>query len=489
MEFKRVSPSFIKTNNAVDGDFLVFNAANNSVEFTPGSNAWANANDYSTYTTLSGEFAANDYNTYTAIQSEFAANDYATYLAAQINDYATYTTLSGEFAANDYNSYTTLVGFINTVQDNVSAGGGGDASNAWVNANDYNTYTTLSGLIDTVQDNVSTVSSNTQVYVGDILLSNTTLRLTAGEGITISGNSASGEATFTVSMSNVTSQTIALDGSANSFSIVKAVSNTNMVFVIYNGLVQDPSRYSIDNTTLALANDEPIISGANLEIRYLDFFSSPGTSESSAGVEVSGRLLRVTRFASAGSGTWIPGEGTVSALIRAVGGGGSGGNSGSSAGYAGGGGGGAGGYSEKYITNVAASYSYVVGAGGASRSSTTGLAGLTGGQTTISTLVAGGGSGGQRGTTVSSRGGNGGSASGGDSNLTGGDGHAGSHYTSNFGSAGNGGGSMFHSGGSGVGIQEGNPGRPGYRGSGGGGSSTGASGAGGAGYIEIWEYS
>ena len=178
--------------------------------------------------------------------------------------------------SNDYSTYTTVTGLINTVQSNVDALP--DSA-----ANDYSTYTTLSGLINTVQDNVSTVSSNTQVYVGDGLLSNTTLRLTAGDGLTISGNTTSGEATFTVSMSNVTSQTIALDGSANSFSIVKAVSNTNMVFVIYNGLVQDPSRYSIDSTTLTLANDEPIVAGANLELRYLDFFSLPGTSESGGG--------------------------------------------------------------------------------------------------------------------------------------------------------------------------------------------------------------
>ena len=124
MEFKRISPSFIKTNNAVDGDFLVFNAANNSVEFIPGSNTWTNANDYATYTTLVGFINtvqdnvsaggggdasnawvnANDYTTYTALQGEFAANDYSTLLAAQSNDYSTYTALQGEFAANDYST-------------------------------------------------------------------------------------------------------------------------------------------------------------------------------------------------------------------------------------------------------------------------------------------------------------------------------------------------------------------------------------------------
>ena len=201
MTVRRIHPSFISSNNTSDGSVLVYNAANGVVEFGvsggggDASNAWVNANDYATYTTLQsefaandyatllaaqandyssyttlggefaandystllaaqandynsyttlgGEFAANDYATYTTLQSEFAANDYATLLAAQANDYSSYTTISGEVAANDYATYTTLVGFINTVQDNVSAGGGGDASNAWVNANDYATYTTL----------------------------------------------------------------------------------------------------------------------------------------------------------------------------------------------------------------------------------------------------------------------------------------------------------------------------------------------------------
>jgi hypothetical protein len=80
---------------------------------------------------------ANDYATYTTLQGEFAANDLATLLSARANDYNTYTTLQGEFAANDFNSYTTLVGLIGAVEANV---GGGSAS---ANANDFNTYTTL----------------------------------------------------------------------------------------------------------------------------------------------------------------------------------------------------------------------------------------------------------------------------------------------------------------------------------------------------------
>jgi hypothetical protein len=52
---------------------------------------------------------------------------------------------------------------------------------------------------------------------------------------------------------------------------------------MYNGLVQDPSRYSISSTTLALNNVAPLIAGANIEVRYFDFFSLPGVSAGGGG--------------------------------------------------------------------------------------------------------------------------------------------------------------------------------------------------------------
>ena len=51
--------------------------------------------------------------------------------------------------ANDYNTYTTVLGVIDTVQDNVAS-----AIND-AHANDFNTYGTVSLLIDTVQSNVT----------------------------------------------------------------------------------------------------------------------------------------------------------------------------------------------------------------------------------------------------------------------------------------------------------------------------------------------
>ena len=138
------------------------------------NNVWVNANDHSTYTTLSGlidtvqdnvsagvDAAANDYNTYTTVVSLVdTVQDNVTALPdSAANDHSTYTTLSGlidtvqsnvtalpDSAANDHSTYTTLSGLIDTVQSNVTALP--DSA-----ANDHSTYTTLSGLIDTVSAN------------------------------------------------------------------------------------------------------------------------------------------------------------------------------------------------------------------------------------------------------------------------------------------------------------------------------------------------
>ena len=126
-------------------------------------------------------------------------------------------------------------------------------------------------------------SANTQAYVGDTLVSNTALILEAGDGVSLLANADSGVISFSTSMSNVTSQTIAVDGSANSFTLAKSVSNSHMVLVSYNGLLQGPEEYSVDGTTLTISNSKPLIADSKIEVRYFDFFSLPGTSEGGGG--------------------------------------------------------------------------------------------------------------------------------------------------------------------------------------------------------------
>lgn len=222
-------------------------------------------------------------------------------------------------------------------------------------------------------------------------------------------------------------------------------------------------------TTLALAAGESafvICDGAG--------FKTIGKTTSQAG-----RLLRITRYSTAGSGTWTKPSDTVSVLIRAQGGGGGGGKSSPGLGVNYGGGGGGGGYAEKYIATAASSYAYQVGAGGAGGTSG---AGGNGTDTTIAGITAGGGNGGASYTTGT--GGTGAGASGGDLHVTGQAGGS-AVYT---GQPAAGGDSVLGYGG----VPYGNGSATnGVRGGGGG---TGLTAGyyygtdGGAGYIEIWEF-
>jgi hypothetical protein len=123
-------------------------------------------------------------------------------------------------------------------------------------------------------------SANTNIYVGNTLLSNTSIILEAGSGISLTTNSTSKTINISTAMSNVTSQIIEVDGSTNSFQLVKAVANSHMVLVSYNGLLQEPGQYSIDSTTITMANSKPLLADSIVEVRYFDFFENTGSAGS-----------------------------------------------------------------------------------------------------------------------------------------------------------------------------------------------------------------
>ncbi len=185
------------------------------------------------------------------------------------------------------------------------------------------------------------------------------------------------------------------------------------------------------------------------------------------GAALTGRFLRVTRYSTAGTAgsPWSRPADTVSVRIRTIAGGAGGTNAPDI--NVSGRGGGAGGTADIYIAAAAASYAFVVGAGGA--------AGANGGETTIAGIAAGGG----LATGV------GGLPTGGSVNIRGGGSMAAAANAGGVGgssSYGGGGASTVSAGGVGV-----------FGGGGAGGASDGATahggGAGGAGYIEISEYS
>jgi len=128
----------------------------------------------------------------------------------------------------------------------------------------------------------SSSTADTSVYVGDTQVSNTSIILEAGNGVSLTANATSSVVTFTTNMSNVTSQTIPVDGSANSFSLIKGVANSHMVLISYNGLLQEPNQYEITGSTLNISNSKPLIADSTLEVRYFDFFDFSGGTGSPA---------------------------------------------------------------------------------------------------------------------------------------------------------------------------------------------------------------
>jgi len=119
---------------------LIDTVQDNVVATGNTTNTWVNSNDYSTYTTVT----ANLYNTYTSLLSD------VNLVQGNVTS-LTFTVDSAD--ANLYNTYITVTGLIDTVQANVTS-----LPNSA--ANDYTTYTTVTGLIDTVQANVTTNATN-----------------------------------------------------------------------------------------------------------------------------------------------------------------------------------------------------------------------------------------------------------------------------------------------------------------------------------------
>lgn len=250
MTIYRINPDLLKPEGASDGDVVTYVSANSRVEWAAPSggggdvaNAWVNANDHATYTSITANvnsvnsnvdsIAANLYNTYTTLN----ANDYNSYTALTANVYNTLL----DTRANDYNSYTTLTANIyNTfayLNANVGGGGGGDVSNTWVNANDYTTFTTLTANI-----------YNTFAY----------LNANVGSG----GGGGS-------TLANLVSDQYIVS-SSNTFTLTQTVIDANNIIVSVDGVIQNPNDdYTVFGTTLSLNNTIPIPAGISVEVRHL----------------------------------------------------------------------------------------------------------------------------------------------------------------------------------------------------------------------------
>lgn len=176
--------------------------------------------------------------------------------------------------------------------------------------NDATFFDTITGLADTVNANTASIasnidgiqsnldsyatyansqfgaSSNISLTVGNTTISNSTIFVEgARSSVYANTNTTSKTLTFTHTMGNATSQEFTMNGSTNALTLGStATSNTNMYFVFYNGLALKPDEYSVSGSTMTLANVDPIISGSNVEVRYLDFFGFRETATSGGGV-------------------------------------------------------------------------------------------------------------------------------------------------------------------------------------------------------------
>ena len=159
------------------------------------------------------------------------SNLYNTYTTVTANLYNTYTTVT----ANTYNTYVTLSDLIDTVQANLSAGGGGGGASQFISLTD--TPASYSGLSNRL---LAVNEAETGIVASDYEI-----------------DSAGDHDSFTVSSSNV-------------FSLSKSVADANAVIVTLNGIVQSPlENYTVAGTNLTIANSLPLESGIKVDVRHI----------------------------------------------------------------------------------------------------------------------------------------------------------------------------------------------------------------------------
>lgn len=210
MSLLKINIKQLDITNASDNAALVYSQANNSLEYrvvttgvqtsidTVNANVEAlpdsAANDYSTYTTVTGLIDTVQSNLTSVIGAAPSALDTLAEISAALeNDANLAVTLTNSIGtvsdnvtigtANTYNTYTTVTGLINTVQDNVATG----------TANTYNTYTTLDGRINTVQDNVTSLTSTVDNSTANLYNTYTSLSAsidTVQDNVAVGGDSS-----------------------------------------------------------------------------------------------------------------------------------------------------------------------------------------------------------------------------------------------------------------------------------------------------------
>jgi hypothetical protein len=210
---------------AGDGISITTNAlaSPKSIEFAWNANTWVNANDYTTYTTLNSRINSVQSNV-TSISADGIINS------------ETFTTVS---TSNTFSLYTTV----------------GDANNIIVSLSGIVQYPTL----DYVVAGSTLTLSNVAPITGGLVLEVRYLN-TRGRG--------SDDAVLF-------SDSFAVDGSTNAFTLSGAVSNKTSLLVYFDGLLQHDDTYETSGNTLTIANSAPLQT-SKLSVRALNGGSSGG---------------------------------------------------------------------------------------------------------------------------------------------------------------------------------------------------------------------
>jgi len=235
--------------------------------------ASARANDHATL--LSAQ--ANDYSTFLAVE----ANVYNPFQYLNANG-------GGDVAnawvnANDYTTYTTLKSQIDLVNSNTASLGSvyadkfeiDGSTNVFTLSNSISSEEALLVYIDGVLQH-----SDAYVLSGlTLTLANTLPLPIATLGVrSLSALAASGTA-------NLASDYYTLDGSTNAFALSRSVTTANNILVSLSGVVQAPDvHYVVSSNTLTIANSEPLAANVVLEVRHLSIVNQTVGGGSTGGV-------------------------------------------------------------------------------------------------------------------------------------------------------------------------------------------------------------
>jgi|DEB0MinimDraft_10_1074344.scaffolds.fasta_scaffold17977_4 hypothetical protein len=244
MAINRLKPGYISNithdgSNAANETLVAYSSANNRVEFL----------------SLTADTTDRD-----LVSSNLDA--YAAQLDANVNSISSNVdTLVAGVDASEV--------LVNTVSGNVDSFATYANSTFVTEGTSANSFTSIE-IVDVTADTTRTGIVTANVSADE-------LTFVAGNGISFTANTASQEITIAAKLNAILNDRYTADGSANTFTLSRAVTNHDEIIVSVDGIVQVPNtNYTVSSTTLTLANSLPIINGTLVDVRHLPVTGSEG---------------------------------------------------------------------------------------------------------------------------------------------------------------------------------------------------------------------